>query len=104
MKRYITIDSNTQVVMSVRYDGSDGELNITGSSSEYNGTYKEIESETGEAGQIKQEDGSFVWSEIDEDETNIPKQTTLEELEHNQVVIMDAIAILFEKVSASRGE
>lgn len=83
MGRFIRLDSNKKVI-SVRI----GTAIIEG----------EIESETGDCGQIMQEDGTFITPEP----TPIAHQPTLEErleqLQQNNLILMDALATTFEEI------
>ena len=59
----------------------------------------EIESDFGECGDIMQPDGSFITP----DPPPITPQPTIAELQENQLILMDAIATLYETILGSGG-
>jgi len=55
----------------------------------------EIESETAQIGQVMQPDGTF----IDSEPTSHATLITLEELQANQLILMDALATIYEEMA-----
>ena len=85
--RFIRIDVNNMVV-STRV----GEEIVDG----------EVESKLGECGQIMQPDGTFVTPEQPEPGPTIAEQ--MQALREDNLILMDAIAAMFEEILILRGE
>ena len=83
MTRYIRLDENNIV-----RDERTGTSIIEG----------EIESNTGEAGQIMQEDGTFITPEPALVEPAPTLQEQVEQLKQDNLILMDALATTFEEI------
>ena len=87
MKRFIVLDMNNVVVAT-----RDGYQIVEG----------EIESETGELGQIMQTDGSFLDPEPTEPPEKQSVEEQLSELQEQNLVLMDALATIFEAITGGQ--
>ena len=83
MNRYITLDDNNKVI-GVRWGATilEGELEIEG----------------GALGQIMQPDGTFVNDPAPQPEPLPTLQEQIEGLKQDNIILMDAIATLFEEI------
>ena len=89
MKRFIRLDEN-KVVIGIR----NGSTIVEG----------EIESVAGELGQIMQKDGTFITPEPLPTEPKITLDQKVEQLQQDNLILMDALAMTFEEVMMLRAE
>jgi hypothetical protein len=89
MPRYITLNENS-VVIGVRNGAS-----LVGN---------EIENEVGDIGQIMQGDGTFITPEPVPTAPQISLDAKVEQLQQDNLILMDALAMTFEEVMMLRME